>query len=128
MRAARNTADAATRVAYFDRLSEELSRVDGVEAVGAVDLTFQFNWQTTTVRAGADRASAPNTALDRAATSTYLDVSGVTLVDGRWLEAQDRSRRRSPWSVEAWQTSCGRTSARSGRRCRWTHRRQRDAR
>lgn len=84
-------ADPASRVAYFDKLSDELSRVSGVEAVGAVDLTFQFNWQTTTVRAGVGRASAPITALDRAATSTYLNASGVTLVDGRWLEAQDRS-------------------------------------
>jgi putative ABC transport system permease protein len=84
--------DPAARLAYFDRLSDELSRVAGVEAVGGVDLTFQFDWQTTTVRAGTGRASAPITALDRAATSTYLDVSGLTLVDGRWLEAQDHSR------------------------------------
>jgi ABC-type lipoprotein release transport system permease subunit len=83
--------DPASRLAYFDRLSDELSHVAGVEAVGAVDLTFQFSWQTTMVRAGVGRASAPITALDRAATSTYLDVSGVTLVDGRWLEAQDQS-------------------------------------
>lgn len=82
--------DPASRLAYFDKLSDELSQVSVVEAVGAVDLTFQFNWQTTTVRAGAGRASAPITALDRAATSTYLDVSGVTLLDGRWLEPQDR--------------------------------------
>jgi putative ABC transport system permease protein len=81
----------ASRVAYFDKLADELSRAAGVEAVGAVDLTFQFNWQTTAVRAGIGRQSAPIAALDRAATSTYLDVSGVTLLDGRWLEDQDRT-------------------------------------
>lgn len=81
----------ASRVVYFDKLSGELGRVSDVEAVGAVDLTFQFNWQTTTVRAGIGRESAPITALDRSATSTYLDAVGVTLVDGRWLENQDRS-------------------------------------
>jgi len=42
-------------------------------------------------RWSAPASSAPITALDRAATSTYLDASGITLLDGRWLEAQDRS-------------------------------------
>jgi predicted permease len=83
--------DSARRLAYFDRLSDVMSRVSGVEAVGAIDLTFQFTWQTTTVRSGGNRASAPITTLDRAATSTYLDASGVTLLDGRWFEPQDRS-------------------------------------
>ncbi|MGH9163089.1 MAG: ABC transporter permease [Vicinamibacteraceae bacterium] len=83
--------DPASRLAYFKKLSDELSGISGVAAVGAVDLTFQFDWQTTRVRAGVNRASAPITALDRAATSTYLDASGITLIDGRWLEAQDRS-------------------------------------
>lgn len=83
--------DPARRLAYFERLSDELSRVSGVEVVGAVDLPFQLTWQTTTVRAGGNRGSAPVTALDRAATSTYLDASGVTLLDGRWFERQDRS-------------------------------------
>ena len=41
------------------------------------------------MRAGVGRADAPVTALERAATPTYLDVSGITLVDGRWLEARD---------------------------------------
>lgn len=81
----------ASRLSYFDKLSNELSRVSDVEAVGAVDLTFQFNWQTTTVRAGIGRESAPVTALDRSATPTYLDASGLILVDGRWLENHDRS-------------------------------------
>jgi putative ABC transport system permease protein len=83
--------DPASRVTYFEKLSEELSRAPGVEAVGAVDLTFQFTWQTTAVRAGVGRAGAVLTALERAATSTYLEASGIALVDGRWLEAQDRS-------------------------------------
>jgi len=81
--------DPALRVTYFDRLMDELRRVPGVEAAGAIDLTFQFDWQTTTVRV--DLGSPPMTVLDRAATSTYLDVSGLRLIDGRWIQLQDRS-------------------------------------
>jgi len=84
-------ADPELRVTYFDRLLAELSRVPGVEAVGAIDLTFQFDWQTTTVRAGSGRESPPLTVLDRAATSSYLDVSGLEMIEGRWFQLQDRA-------------------------------------
>ena len=86
---AQKYADAALRVAYFDRLLDELRRVPGVEAVGAIDLTFQFDWQTTAVRAGG--SSPALTVLDRAATATYLNVGGLQLFEGRWIEPQDRS-------------------------------------
>ena len=84
-------ADSQLRVDYFDRVLRELGMVPGVEAVGAIDLTFQFDWQTTTVRVGNGAESAPLTVLDRAATASYADVSGLNLVDGRWLQHQDRS-------------------------------------
>lgn len=83
-------ADPTVRVAYFDRLLGELGRVPGVEAVGAIDLTFQFDWQATTVRPATAGEHPPLTVLDRAATASYLDVSGLTMIDGRWLHLQDR--------------------------------------
>jgi hypothetical protein len=84
-------ADPALRATYFDRLMEELGRVPGIEAAGAIDLTFQFDWQTTTVRVGSGQENPALTVLDRAATSSYLDVSGLTMIDGRWFHLQDRA-------------------------------------
>ena len=66
----------------------------GVEAVGGVDLPFQFDWQTTRARAGVDAATPPVTVLDRAATPTYLDVSGVE-APRRPLDRIPRSFRRT---------------------------------
>jgi putative ABC transport system permease protein len=84
-------ADPEVRVTYFDRVLQELSRLPGVEAAGAIDFTFQFDWQTTMVRVGNGRENPPLTVLHRAATPSYVEVSGLTLIDGRWLQLQDRS-------------------------------------
>jgi putative ABC transport system permease protein len=78
------------RVAHFERLLDELRLVPGVESVGAIDLPFQFDWQAVAVRAP-DRNQASLAALDRSATPSYLDVSGLSLLAGRWLEASDRA-------------------------------------
>lgn len=78
------------RVAYFERLLDELRLVPGVESVGAIDLPFQFDWQPVAVRAPG-RHQASLAALDRSATPSYLDVSGLALLAGRWLEASDRA-------------------------------------
>jgi hypothetical protein len=93
-----------SRVDYFDKLSDELTRVSGVEAVGAVDLTFQFSWQTTTVRVGIGRESAPITALDRAATSTAASAGVTELGSGRggrfmYPERWAATRRRESGKV-----------------------------
>ena len=80
----------ATRVSHFERIIEELRRVPGVQAVGGVDFTFQFDWHTATVRPGREHVP-PVTALDRSATPSYLTVAGLTVLDGRWLDASDRA-------------------------------------
>ncbi len=83
-------ADANARARYFERIETALLRRPGIEAVGGVDLPFHFEWQTTRARAGVDSTTPPLTVLARASTPTYLDVSGIELLDGRWFERHDR--------------------------------------
>jgi hypothetical protein len=82
--------ETAPRIAYFERLLEQLSLVPGVESVAGIDLPFQFDWQPVVVRVP-DRQRASLAALDRSATPSYLDVSGLALLAGRWLRPSDRA-------------------------------------
>ena len=67
-----------------------MGRVPGVEAVAGIDLPFHMDWQPVRVSI-ADRRAAPSLAvLDRATTASYRVVGGLTLVDGRWFDPQDR--------------------------------------
>jgi predicted permease len=82
--------DDATRVAYFDALIEAVRRAPGIEAVGAINLPFQFDWETVATRADADASVAPVRALNRTATPDYQPVTGLRLLDGRWIDGSDR--------------------------------------
>jgi putative ABC transport system permease protein len=83
-------ADPETRADYFQRVADQLSSMPGIEQVGAIDLPFRYDWEPTMVRAGADKSGRSLSALDRAASVGYRDVSGLSLQDGRWFESADR--------------------------------------
>lgn len=78
------------RSAYYSDVLQRVRNLPGVESVGAIDLTFQFDWQTTRVRTDVTDEASTVTALDRAATADYLGASGVRLVAGRWFDERDR--------------------------------------
>jgi putative ABC transport system permease protein len=80
-----------SRVAYYDRILQSVASIPSVEAAGAVDLTFQFDWQLTPVRFDEPRSPSLVNALERAATPGYLDASGIRLIAGRWFDDNDRA-------------------------------------
>lgn len=80
----------AARAAYYDTLIAELQQAATVETVGAVDLPFHFDWQSTRVGVEGRPDVSDVSVLARAATPGYLAASGVELLDGRWIAASDR--------------------------------------
>lgn len=82
--------DPAARVRYYDAITTELQQLPAMEAVGAVDLPFHFNWQSERVHVDSRPDLSETSGLARAATPDYLAASGIALIDGRWIAAADR--------------------------------------
>jgi predicted permease len=79
------------RAAYFDRLLTAVRAQPGIEAAGAVDLPFHYDWQSVVVRTEGGNQTPSSRALGRAATPGYLEASGIRLRGGRWFDDRDRS-------------------------------------
>lgn len=84
--------DAASMRAYHERVIDGLSRIPGVEAVGAINLQPFRNLHITGPFIVEDRPDAK--ALEDVETSTvtpdYFRAAGITLLEGRHFTAADR--------------------------------------
>ncbi|HEV3039219.1 MAG TPA: ABC transporter permease [Candidatus Angelobacter sp.] len=86
--------DRNVRLAFFDRLFEQLSALPGVRSVGAVTIlpvtgagaALHFNIQGRPPRSPADYTIGGY----RAVSAGYLKTLGVPLITGRWIEDRDR--------------------------------------
>ena len=81
----------ASRLAYFDRLSMSLAGSPVSKRWARLISRSSSTGTRPRVRAGADRTARARIGADPRRHLHDLDVSGITLVDGRWPKAQDRS-------------------------------------
>jgi hypothetical protein len=75
------------RSAHYERVFEELRRLEGVRAVSGIDLPFQFDWQQETITD--DTGQNAWTVLARAATPEYFADVGIPVLAGRPLLSTD---------------------------------------
>jgi hypothetical protein len=84
--------ESQTRLAFYDRVLAEIAALPGVEGA-AYGTTLPFQSVGNTMGFGIEGrvldASDPRDALSRVGTPDYLRTLGVTLVEGRLLDARD---------------------------------------
>jgi predicted permease len=84
--------ESSTRLAFYDRVLGEVAALPGVEGA-AYGTTLPFQSVGNTMGFGIEGrvldASDPRDALSRVGTPDYLRALGVTLVEGRLLDARD---------------------------------------
>ena len=90
--------DAAQRVQFVDRVTEQLRRLPGVQAVAAAGYAPMGQMRATRRFAPADRPLPPpgseTVALDMPAGAGYFEVMGIPLIAGRTFDARDTATSR----------------------------------
>lgn len=84
-------ADPASRVAYYDRILQSAKSLAGIEAIGGVSHPFHLGWESVQVKDATSATASNLIALARSATPSYLQASGIPLVEGRWFTDSDRT-------------------------------------
>jgi putative ABC transport system permease protein len=84
-------AEPVSRVAYYDRILQSAQSLTGIESIGGISLPFHIGWESVQVKDASSAATPDVTALARSATATYLQASGIPLLEGRWFTDSDRA-------------------------------------